>query len=163
MNATLEARDVVKTFTVRRDRRVRTINAVNHVSLGVASGEIVGLVGEIGSGKTTIARILIGIEQPTSGEVTYGGQPVRTRDEWRRLRREAQYVFQDPFTALCPTMRIGDALAEPLGIHRICPRAERPARVVGIWRWLDCTRIWRGAFPTSSRAASASESIWRGR
>ena len=129
MNAILEARDVVKTFTVRRDRRVRTINAVNHVSLGVASGEIVGLVGESGSGKTTIARILIGIEQPTSGGVTYGGQPVRTRDEWRRLRREVQYVFQDPFTALCPTMRIGDALAEPLAIHRICPRAERPARV----------------------------------
>ena len=129
MNAILEARDVVKTFTVRRDRRVRTINAVNHVSLGVASGEIVGLVGESGSGKTTIARILIGIEQPTSGGVTYVGQPVRTRDEWRRLRREVQYVFQDPFTALCPTMRIGDALAEPLAIHRICPRAERPARV----------------------------------
>jgi ABC-type glutathione transport system ATPase component len=129
MSATLEARDVVKTFTVRRDGRVRTINAVNHVSLGVASGEIVGLVGESGSGKTTIARILIGIEQPTSGEVTYGGRPVRTRDEWRRLRREVQYVFQDPFTALCPTMRIGDALAEPLAIHKICPRAERPARV----------------------------------
>jgi ABC-type glutathione transport system ATPase component len=129
MSATLEARDIVKTFTVRRDGGVRTINAVNHVSLGVASGEIVGLVGESGSGKTTIARILIGIEQPTSGEVTYGGRPVRTRDEWQRLRREVQYVFQDPFTALCPTMRIGDALAEPLAIHRICPRAERPARV----------------------------------
>ena len=129
MSKTLEARGVVKTFTVRRDGRVRTINAVNHVSLGVTPGEIVGLVGESGSGKTTIARILIGIEQPTSGEVTYGGQSVRTRDEWRRLRREVQYVFQDPFTALCPTMRIGEALAEPLAIHRICQRAERPARV----------------------------------
>ena len=57
MSATLEARDIVKTFTVRRDGGVRTINALNHVSLGVASGEIVGLVGESGSGKTTIARI----------------------------------------------------------------------------------------------------------
>jgi ABC-type glutathione transport system ATPase component len=129
MTATLEARDIMKSFAVRREGKLHAINAVNHVSLSVAPGEIVGLVGESGSGKTTIARILIGIEKPTSGEVTYGGKPVASQDEWRALRREVQYVFQDPFTALCPTMRIGDALAEPLAIHRLCPKAERPARV----------------------------------
>lgn len=129
MTATLEARDLVKSFTVRRNGKARIIDAVNHVSLKVASGEIVGLVGESGSGKTTVARILIGIETPTDGEVSYAGSRVESQDDWRALRRRVQYVFQDPFTALCPTMRIGDALAEPLAIHRICPRSQRAGRV----------------------------------
>jgi ABC-type glutathione transport system ATPase component len=129
MSKMFSATDVVKTFTVRRDGKSRAINAVNHVSLSLEPGEIVGLVGESGSGKTTIARIMIGIEQATSGTVTYGGKPVDSRADWKALRREVQYVFQDPFTALCPTMRIGDALAEPLIIHRIGQRSERPQRV----------------------------------
>jgi ABC-type glutathione transport system ATPase component len=131
---TLEARDIVKTFTVRRDGQTRAVAAAKHVSLSVSPGEIVGLVGESGSGKTTIARILIGIEKPTSGEVIYGGAPVVTQADWRALRRQVQYVFQDPFSALCPTMRIGAALAEPLAIHDICPKSERAERVA---RMLD--------------------------
>lgn len=89
---TLEARDIVKTFTTSREGRRRDLNAVNHVSLGVEPGETVGLVGESGSGKTTVARILIGIEEPTSGEVVYRGRPVATRADWRELRREVQYM-----------------------------------------------------------------------
>ncbi|MDR3473717.1 MAG: ATP-binding cassette domain-containing protein [Devosia sp.] len=129
MSKLFAATDVVKTFTVERDGKARTINAVNHVSLSLEPGEIVGLVGESGSGKTTLARIMIGIEQATTGTVAYGGKPVETRADWKALRREVQYVFQDPFTALCPTMRIGDALAEPLAIHGIGQRSERPERV----------------------------------
>jgi ABC-type glutathione transport system ATPase component len=125
---TIEARDIVKTFTVYRAGR-RTVTAVKRVSVSVAQGEIVGLVGESGSGKTTLARILIGIETATSGAVLYGGKPIESTADWRELRRHVQYVFQDPFTALCPTMRIGDALAEPLAIHRMCPAHERRARV----------------------------------
>ena len=127
---TLEARDIVKTFTTRREGRTRTLNAVSHVSLSVQPGEIVGLVGESGSGKTTVARILIGIEEATSGQVVYGGRPVATRADWRALRREVQYVFQNPLTSLCPTMRVGEALSEPLAIHRVCPRPVRRERVV---------------------------------
>jgi ABC-type glutathione transport system ATPase component len=126
---TLEARDIVKTFKIRGEGRARVLNAVNHVSLGVEPGEIVGLVGESGSGKTTIARILIGIEKPTSGEVAYRGRPVATRADWRAMRREVQYVFQNPLTSLCPTMRVGDALNEPLAIHGVCPKPERRERV----------------------------------
>lgn len=125
---TLEARDVVKTFTIRGGR-TRLLNAVNHVSLAVGPGEIVGLVGESGSGKTTVARILIGIEQPTSGKVFYRGREVVSRADWRALRREVQYVFQNPLTSLCPTMRIGDALNEPLAIYNVCPRPARRERV----------------------------------
>jgi ABC-type glutathione transport system ATPase component len=129
MTGALEARDIVKTFSVRRDGRTQAIRAVDHVSLRVEPGEIVGLVGESGSGKTTIARILIGIEEATSGGVSYDGRPLTSRADWRALRREVQYVFQDPFTALCPTMRIGAALAEPLIIHRIGTKSERAGRV----------------------------------
>jgi ABC-type glutathione transport system ATPase component len=127
--STLVADRIVKTFTVHRGGTTRELRAVNDVSLTVQPGEIVGLVGESGCGKTTLSRIMIGIETATAGEITYDGRPVKTRSDWRELRRSVQYVFQDPFTALCPTMRIGDALAEPLGIHNICPPAERKARV----------------------------------
>jgi ABC-type glutathione transport system ATPase component len=126
---TLEARDIVKTSKIQGEGRTRALNAVNHVSLSVGPGEIVDLVGESGSGKTTIARILIGIERPTSGEVAYRGRPLATRADWRALRREVQYVFQNPLTSLCPTMRVGNALSEPLAIHRACPKPERRERV----------------------------------
>jgi peptide/nickel transport system ATP-binding protein len=125
----LEARNIVKTFSVRREGRTREVRAVNDVSVAVAPGEIVGLVGESGCGKTTLSRIMIGIEQPTQGEVRYGGNPVASRADWRALRRSVQYVFQDPFTALCPTMRIGKALAEPLAIHGLCAPSERDGKV----------------------------------
>jgi ABC-type glutathione transport system ATPase component len=125
----IEARAIAKRFTVRRAGRTLTLDAVKRVSLRVEPGEIVGLVGESGSGKTTIARILIGIEEPTSGEVVYDGQPVKTRADWISLRRDVQYVFQNPLTSLCPTMRIGNALSEPLAIHGVCPKPERRQRV----------------------------------
>ncbi|MDO8359380.1 MAG: ATP-binding cassette domain-containing protein, partial [Devosia sp.] len=76
MTGVLEAVDVCKSFTVRRDGQTRVVKAVNHVSVAVQPGEIVGLVGESGSGKTTIARIMIGIEQASSGRVLYEGRPL---------------------------------------------------------------------------------------
>lgn len=129
MSGVLEARDIRKTFSVRREGQTRVLKAVNHVSVAVQPGEILGLVGESGCGKTTLSRIMIGIEQASAGEVLYDGKPVESRADWRALRRSVQYVFQDPFTALCPTMRIGEALAEPLIIHRIGTRDERAGRV----------------------------------
>lgn len=125
----LEAVAIDKVFRVRRDGALHMIHALKKVETHLAPGETLGLVGESGSGKTTLSRILIGIEEPTNGEVRFERTAVRTPDDWRQLRRQVQYVFQDPFTALCPTMRIGDALAEPLAIHRICPKAERRERV----------------------------------
>ncbi len=125
----LEAQNINRTFVIRRGGKSSRIHAVQDVSLAVGAGEIVGLVGESGSGKTTLSRIMIGIERADSGEVRYLGQPVKQGKGFAALRRDVQYVFQDPYNALCPTMRIGDALAEPLIVHRIAGRAERGRRV----------------------------------
>jgi len=124
----LESIDITKVFRSGRGKREHV--ALKNVTSRLWEGETLGIVGESGSGKTTLSRITIGIEQATSGEIRFVGKPIVSRAEWRALRREVQYVFQDPLNALCPTMRIGAALAEPLAIHRICPAAERPARVV---------------------------------
>jgi len=124
-----------------------TFTAVNAVSLAVTVGEIVGVVGESGCGKTTVSRILIGIEQPSAGEVRFEGAPVTTPEDWRRLRRSVQYVFQDPSTSLCPTMRIGEALAEPLVVHRIGTRAEQAARVREVLRLVGLDADAMGRLP----------------
>jgi ABC-type glutathione transport system ATPase component len=129
MNNILEAKSVTKVFLHRQNGVRREIRAVSGVSMSIRPGEIVGLVGESGSGKTTLARMLIGIEKPSSGEIQFEGVPIQAPAQWKDLRCHVQYVFQDPFTSLCPTMRIGDALREPLTIHNICPRSERDARV----------------------------------
>jgi oligopeptide/dipeptide ABC transporter ATP-binding protein len=125
----LEAAGIVKRFATRRGGQRQAIQAVNDVSLAVQRGETVGLVGESGCGKTTLSRILIGIETATAGSVRLDGRLVETRADWRALRRRVQYVFQDPYTSLCPTMRVGKALLEPLTIHGIGARAERQDRV----------------------------------
>ena len=83
-------------------RQSARVHAVNGVTLSVAPGEIVGLVGESGCGKSTLARMLVGIETATSGVVMLDGEPVVDREVWRELRRRVQYVFQDPYGALCP-------------------------------------------------------------
>ena len=123
----LAAESVSKTFAARRGSP--SSQALKKVSSELYPGEVLGLVGESGSGKTTLSRIMVGIEEATEGEIRFLGRTMRTRADWRALRRQVQYVFQDPFTALCPTMRIGAALAEPLTIHGLCPAAERPDRV----------------------------------
>lgn len=123
----ISATDITRTFPGRGG--AAPFQALKGVSTALHAGETLGLVGESGSGKTTLARIMVGLESATLGEVRFQGQPVRTRAGWRALRRDVQYVFQDPFTALCPTMRVGAALAEPLAIHNLCPRGKRRTRV----------------------------------
>ena len=104
-----------------RDLRVvfgGRVRAVDGVNLEVSSGEIVALVGESGCGKTTLARTLLGLEKPTTGEVVYDGKPL----DYRRLkayRRQVQLVLQDPLGALNPRHTVYDAVAEGLRIHRV--------------------------------------------
>ncbi|HEX2919031.1 MAG TPA: ATP-binding cassette domain-containing protein [Edaphobacter sp.] len=100
---------------------------VEDVSFAIARGETLGLVGESGSGKSTVARMLLRLVEPTAGEVRYDGRDVlamRAR-ELRAMRRKMQVVFQDPFAALNPRMKVRDILAEPFAIHgERCDRAR---------------------------------------
>ncbi len=120
----LIARDLTKTYAKHAPP------VVDRVSLSIERGETLGLVGESGSGKSTIARIILGLIEPTSGSVTFDGHPVTgvPQHKLRPLRRRMQPVFQDPYAALNPRMRVEQIVTEPLVIHERHSRAERRRR-----------------------------------
>ncbi|GAA0719743.1 peptide/nickel transport system ATP-binding protein [Halorubrum trapanicum] len=115
-------------------REVGRVRAVDGVSFDVERGEALGIVGESGSGKTTTAHTVLGLEEPTAGEVRFDGDPVSelSGDERRDFRRRAQLIVQDPNDALDPRMTIGEAVAEPLRIHGLDDADRRRAIVADI-------------------------------
>jgi oligopeptide/dipeptide ABC transporter ATP-binding protein len=130
----LEVRNLVKSFPVRAGvfrRRVGEVRAVAGVSFHVHAGETLGLVGESGSGKSTTGRTLLRLEEPTAGEVRFEGRSLAGLDTaaLRRLRREMQMIFQDPYASLNPRHTVGALVREPLEIHRIGTPADRDRRV----------------------------------
>ena len=113
----VEARGLVKEYSAGR-------RVVDDVSFTIARGETLGLVGESGSGKSTVARMLLRLVEPTAGKVLYEGRDLLAAGDrgMRAMRRRMQVVFQDPYAALNPRMRVREILAEPFAIHR-----EQPA------------------------------------
>jgi ABC-type glutathione transport system ATPase component len=112
------------------------VRAVDDVSLDINSGETLGLVGESGSGKSTLGRLVLRLIEPTSGSVQIDGRDLlrATPGEMRRLRRDMQIIFQDPFGSLDPRMRVEALIAEPLIIHEHLSRNARRARVAELLR-----------------------------
>ena len=109
----------------------RRVHAVEQVSFNLYPGETLGLVGESGCGKSTIGRSLIGLETPRSGSIVFNGQELTqvSGSQLQKLRRNIQYVFQDPYAALDPRPTVGFSIMEPLLIHKVCSRQEAERRV----------------------------------
>ena len=129
--ALVEVRDLTKVYPLGESAFHSTaqaeVRAVDGVSFDIATGETLGLVGESGSGKSTLGRLILRLIGPTSGGVRFDGEDVLTADRprLRRLRREMQIVFQDPFGSLDPRMTVADIITEPLVIHNGVSRRAR--------------------------------------
>jgi ABC-type oligopeptide transport system ATPase subunit len=135
----LDVRHLTKEYVKRPGgvlSRQAVTRAVDDISFAIEEGETFGLVGESGSGKTTTGRCILRLIEPTSGEVIFRGADVLTqpRGALRRLRRDMQIVFQDPYSSLNPRMRVGEIVEEPLVIHRLGSRDERRSRVEELFR-----------------------------
>ncbi len=134
MEELLQVKDVVKHFPIKKGlmgHSVEVVRAVDGVSFSLRQGETFGLVGESGCGKSTIARLIARLLDPTSGEISFDGKDI-TRLSPRALkpiRREIQVVFQDPYASLNPRMKVGEIIGEALTIHQVSAGAERAERV----------------------------------
>ena len=132
----VEVRDLVKHFPIRqglvRSRQVGAVQAVDGVSFDVIEGETLGLVGESGCGKSTTARLLTRLLDPTSGTISFLGRDIASlpRKEFKPLRRDMQMIFQDPYASLNPRRSVGSIIADPFVIHGIEPDEQQRRRRV---------------------------------
>ncbi len=139
----IETRDIRKTFTISRGlfRSKQPLHAVNGVTLTIKKGDVLALVGESGCGKTTMAKVILGLEKPSAGEILIDGDPLSQLDRIAVARR-VQPIFQDPYSSLNPRKSIGSIISLPLRIHKIGDpvgwrrRVEEMMELVGLPRRL---------------------------
>lgn len=138
--ALLEARNLTKIYPLGESifggGAQGEVRAVDDVSLTIETGETLALVGESGSGKSTLGRLVLRLVEPTSGSVRFDGRDLLAAggSTLRRMRREMQIIFQDPFGSLDPRLRVDDIIAEPLVIHERVSREAKRTRVAELLR-----------------------------
>ncbi|MCO5222225.1 MAG: ATP-binding cassette domain-containing protein [Thermomicrobiales bacterium] len=141
--------DLVKEYPVRGADDTVQLVALDAVNLSVERGEILGIMGESGCGKSTLAKVLLRLEPPTSGRVEVDSEDIArlTKSQAREYPRKVQMVFQDPYAALAPRMRVGAALEEPLAIHQIGDKPQRRQRVEELLALVGLDKSLAGRYP----------------
>src|SRR5712671_1507803 len=148
----LEVTDLVKHYAVRGGilrRRVGTVHAVDGVSFSLQPGETLGFVGESGCGKSTVARTVLRLVEPTAGTIKLDGEDITRlgKTAMRPHRRQMQIIFQDPFSSLNPRMSAGDIVGEPLQVHRIARGKAKDKMAAELFDQVGLRRSQMSAFP----------------
>jgi oligopeptide/dipeptide ABC transporter ATP-binding protein len=152
MRTLLEVKSLKKYFPIRSailNRTISYVKAVDDVSFKVEEGETLGIVGESGCGKSTTARTTLRLIEPTGGEVIFLGKKLSDLkgNDLRKIRRDMQIVFQDPYASLNPRMTIGSILEEPLKIHGLRSKSERMERVKELLEIVGLNKHHYGRYP----------------
>jgi oligopeptide/dipeptide ABC transporter ATP-binding protein len=148
----LDVIDLKKNFPVSHGLFSRTgdcIYAVNGTSFSISPGEILGLVGESGCGKSTVARLILNLVRPDSGSILFKGENIHDfrPDALKQFRRRVQIIFQDPFSSLNPRKKVGSIIGEPLLIHHIVSRQDIPEKVIRLMELVGLRREYYDRYP----------------
>lgn len=148
----LQVDGLKKYFPIKKgvlEKTVGYVKAVDGVSFAVRRGETLGIVGESGCGKSTTARVILRLAEPTAGTALLGGTDIFAlgADELRQLRRRLQIIFQDPFASLNPRMTVADIVAEPLRVHGLAAGAERREQVRALLQTVGLDDAHLGRYP----------------
>ena len=148
----LETKDIVKHYPITGGvflRQIASVKAVDGVTLNILPGETLGLVGESGCGKSTLGRLILRLEEPTSGDILFQGESILGYEpkQMRALRQEMQIIFQDPFSSLNPRKNVSHIVGEPLYVHGMTNRHERENRVLELLEVVGLKREHMRRYP----------------
>jgi len=152
MEHLLEVHNLSKTFRLPPapgEGRARHLKAVDAISFAIRPGETLGLVGESGCGKSTTGRLILRLIEADEGKVLFAGEDILSlpKRRMREIRRQAQMIFQDPFSSLNPRMRVGEIIGEPFKIHKIAPEREIAQQVVALLKRVGLSEEHYGRYP----------------
>ncbi len=152
MKKLLEVNNLKTYFTIKPENlqeKKAILKAVDGVSFEVFEGEVLGIVGESGCGKSTLGRTILRLEEKTEGEVLYRGRDIYAMpdNELKKARTSMQMIFQDPYSSLNPRKKISSLLEQPLRIHNVCAKEERPSRIDDLLEEIGLAPKYKNRFP----------------